>query len=59
MNYIFEKVNIRKNVEVLRNAMIKSGMENGLNHPTTVSLSQKLDELLNEYTVIFSNEVSA
>lgn len=49
MTIIFDKINNLKNVELLRNAMIKSGIENGLNHPTTIKLSQKLDKLLNEY----------
>ncbi|MFL0584779.1 aspartyl-phosphate phosphatase Spo0E family protein [Solibacillus silvestris] len=55
MKNIFEKVNIRKNVETLRTAMIKSGMENGLNHPITIKLSQNLDKLLSEYSLTFSN----
>ncbi|MFS0877376.1 aspartyl-phosphate phosphatase Spo0E family protein [Solibacillus isronensis] len=55
MPTILKKINTKKNVETLRTAMIKSGTENGLNHPTTIKLSQNLDKLLNEYTLIFSN----
>lgn len=55
MPTILKKINTKKNVETLRTAMIKSGNENGLNHPTTIKLSQNLDKLLNEYTQIFSN----
>ena len=55
MPTISKKINTQKNVETLRTAMIKSGTENGLNHPTTIKLSQNLDKLLNEYTLTFSN----
>ena len=49
------KIKTHKNVETLRTAMIKSGTENGLNHPTTIKLSQRLDKLLNECSITFSN----
>ena len=58
MTIIFDKINTLKNVEILRNAMIKSGIENGLNHPTTIKLSQKLDKLLNEYLITNSSPIS-
>lgn len=47
MTNVPEKITTHKNVETLRIAMIKSGIENGLNHPTTIKLSQSLDKLLN------------
>jgi hypothetical protein len=36
-------------IEKLRHKLIMSGIENGLSHPTTIELSQQLDDLLNEY----------
>lgn len=46
--------NFEKNIHIteiqkLRATLIKFGMENGLNHPNTLKLSQDLDKLLNEY----------
>lgn len=41
--------NILMNIEILRAELIKSGIENGLDHPITIDLSQQLDNLLNEY----------
>ncbi|MEC1743335.1 aspartyl-phosphate phosphatase Spo0E family protein [Schinkia azotoformans] len=35
-------------IEYLRSELIESGIKNGLNHPTTVYLSQELDKLLNK-----------
>ncbi|WP_458412759.1 aspartyl-phosphate phosphatase Spo0E family protein [Schinkia sp. CFF1] len=35
-------------IEGLRSNLIKSGLEKGFNHPTTIKLSQKLDKLLNK-----------
>ncbi|MCM3721056.1 MULTISPECIES: aspartyl-phosphate phosphatase Spo0E family protein [Solibacillus] len=55
MPNVLNKIKTQQNVEALRSAMIKSGTENGLNHPTTIKLSQNLDKLLNEYTLTFSN----
>lgn len=49
MTTIFDNTSYSKTVELIRNAMIKSGIKNGLNHPTTIKLSQKLDKLLNVY----------
>lgn len=45
---IEKPINITE-IQILRAALIKFGMENGLNHPTTLKLSQELDKLLNEY----------
>ncbi|WP_036201572.1 aspartyl-phosphate phosphatase Spo0E family protein [Ureibacillus sinduriensis] len=39
-------------IQVLRTELIESGMKDGLNHPTTIKLSQTLDKVLNEYLLI-------
>ena len=49
MTTVFNNTNYSKNVQTLRDEMIKSGLKNGLNHPNTIRLSQKLDELLDVY----------
>lgn len=36
-------------VELLREKMIKMGMEHGLQDAETIKISRQLDELLNEY----------
>jgi len=45
-------INVRKNklliIQRLRGRLIEFGMKNGLNHPTTIRLSQRLDKLLND-----------
>ncbi|MDQ0273587.1 aspartyl-phosphate phosphatase Spo0E family protein [Cytobacillus purgationiresistens] len=33
----------------LKRRLIQIGNENGLNHPLTIQISQKLDRLINEY----------
>lgn len=38
-------------IEYLRSELIESGIKNGLNHPTTVYLSQELDKLLNKLDI--------
>lgn len=55
MPTILKRIKTQNSVETLRTAMIKSGTKNGLNHPTTIKLSQRLDKLLNEYSLTFSN----
>lgn len=44
-----ENQRIEERIEQLRNEMIDTGMELGLCHPSTVALSQELDELLNQF----------
>ncbi|QCR31907.1 aspartyl-phosphate phosphatase Spo0E family protein [Lysinibacillus sp. SGAir0095] len=38
-------------IQILRTELIKSGMDYGLDHPTTIKISQTLDKLLNECLV--------
>lgn len=42
------KTGLTLEIEYLRSELIESGIKNGLNHPTTVYLSQELDRLLNK-----------
>ena len=49
MSNTFNKTCSSNDVQTLRSEMIKSGMAKGLNHPTTIKLSKKLDKLLNEW----------
>ncbi len=42
------KTSLSLEIEYLRTELIESGIKNGLNHPTTVYLSQELDKLLNK-----------
>lgn len=42
-------MDLHKEIEMYRRLMIESGMKEGLSHPKTVDLSQKLDKLLNQY----------
>ncbi|MBM7610165.1 hypothetical protein JOD29_003444 [Lysinibacillus composti] len=52
MNNTLEEVNCLKEIEKVRAELIKSGMEKGLSHPTTIEISQSLDQMLNEYTTL-------
>ncbi len=36
-------------IETLRHKMVYVGQTKGINHPETIRLSQKLDNLLNQY----------
>ncbi|MFJ7976562.1 aspartyl-phosphate phosphatase Spo0E family protein [Peribacillus sp. JNUCC 23] len=38
-----------KNINMLKNQMIKSGMENGISSPETIKYSQELDKLIYQY----------
>ncbi|QCR34428.1 hypothetical protein C1N55_06830 [Lysinibacillus sp. SGAir0095] len=51
MSFFFLFVHSIK-IQKLRCELIKTGMENGLNHPSTVKLSQALDKVLNECFII-------
>lgn len=44
--------NLLVQLEFIREKMIRSGMENGLQAPKTIRLSKKLDEMLNLYDKI-------
>ncbi|MFC7687097.1 aspartyl-phosphate phosphatase Spo0E family protein [Ureibacillus sp. GCM10028918] len=48
----FINCNKTEKINVLRTELIKSGMTYGLNHPTTIKLSQTLDKVLNECLII-------
>lgn len=37
-------------IEIKRQEMYKSAMENGISNPITIKISQELDELLNSLT---------
>ncbi|KGR79065.1 aspartyl-phosphate phosphatase Spo0E family protein [Ureibacillus manganicus] len=52
MEYTLEELIILKEIQTLRSKLIKCGMEMGLTHPVTIELSQCLDKLLNEYSLI-------
>lgn len=39
---------LKAKIERVRNEMVRVGMREGLSHPSTVKLSQELDELLNQ-----------
>ncbi|MDV2886344.1 aspartyl-phosphate phosphatase Spo0E family protein [Alkalihalophilus pseudofirmus] len=38
---------LKLKIEAVRQAMVHSGLVNGLNHPKTLEYSQELDRLLN------------
>ena len=40
---------ILKKLEITREKMIRSGIENGISNVETIRLSKKLDQLLNDY----------
>jgi len=40
---------ILKKLEITREKMIRSGIENGFSNVETIRLSKKLDQLLNDY----------
>lgn len=44
----FTNCNCYNEIQKLRTELIKTGMEFGLSHPSTVKLSQSLDVVLNE-----------
>ncbi|WP_052129849.1 aspartyl-phosphate phosphatase Spo0E family protein [Ureibacillus sinduriensis] len=48
----FTKCNCYNKIQKLRTELIKTGMEFGLTHPSTVKLSQSLDKVLNECFII-------
>ncbi|SER24994.1 aspartyl-phosphate phosphatase Spo0E family protein [Piscibacillus halophilus] len=41
--------NLTLKIESVRQEMLEAGMKLGLNHPNTIDLSHKLDQLLNKY----------
>lgn len=43
---IIKPSSTNKEIEQLRNKLVKMGLEVGMSHPATIQLSQKLDELL-------------
>ena len=43
------KEELQRKIEKLKADMVQSGNENGLAHPTTIQISQELDELINVY----------
>lgn len=43
------KVELGKQIEVLKEVMIKTGLKAGFNHELTVSISQDLDVLIYEF----------
>lgn len=46
--------NLEYDMQSLRSQMIATGMQKGLNHPDTISFSQQLDVLLNNYQYLKS-----
>lgn len=52
MESTLEELIILKEIQTLRSKLIKCGMEMGFTHPVTIELSQCLDKLLNEYSLI-------
>lgn len=48
MTFTYENGDSYKKIQLLRNELIECGIKNGLCHPTTVKLSQSLDQLLNK-----------
>jgi len=45
-----------KKLEQTREKMIYSGIKNGLLSPKTIRLSERLDQLINEYEKVESNK---
>lgn len=58
MTNTFDRTNSFKNIQTLRSVMINCGIANGLNHPTTIKLSQNLDKLLNECLITDSSAIT-
>ncbi|WP_421381710.1 aspartyl-phosphate phosphatase Spo0E family protein [Bacillus salacetis] len=44
------KLFLKLKIHILRSYMIFHGTKKGLGHPTTIRYSQKLDEVLNQYS---------
>ncbi|WP_096550541.1 aspartyl-phosphate phosphatase Spo0E family protein [Ureibacillus thermosphaericus] len=40
---------LKLHLEYVREKMIRSGLENGLQSPKTIRLSKQLDQILNQY----------
>ncbi len=47
---------ILKQVELTRTLMIQSGLKHGFQNAKTIQLSRRLDELLNEYDMLSTDE---
>ena len=47
---------ILKQVELTRTLMIQSGLKHGFQNVKTIQLSRRLDELLNEYDMLSTDE---
>lgn len=45
-----ERKSLERKLEQVRQRMIRSGIENGLQSPKTIRLSKELDHILNQYT---------
>ncbi|HLQ98687.1 MAG TPA: aspartyl-phosphate phosphatase Spo0E family protein [Candidatus Dormibacteraeota bacterium] len=44
-----ELKSLQRKIESLKVDLIKSGEENGMNHPKTIKISQELDKVINAY----------
>lgn len=53
------ELNYIEQVELLREKMIKTGMEQGLQNAETLKISRQIDALLNEYAHFEKNEYSS
>lgn len=40
---------LRNKIESLKMDLLRSSDKNGMNHPTTINVSQELDKLINAY----------
>ncbi|MGE8207662.1 Spo0E family sporulation regulatory protein-aspartic acid phosphatase [Heyndrickxia sp. NPDC080065] len=55
-NYLLEK-ELSKQINYLRQVIINTGLDKGLNHPDTVQKSQELDKLIVEYQILVNNNI--
>lgn len=45
-----DRKSLERKLEQVRQRMIRSGIENGLQSPKTIRLSKQLDHIMNQYT---------
>ena len=49
LNITNSTIDLHKKIEELKSELIEVGLAIGLNHPTTIKLSQKLDKVIIEF----------
>ena len=55
INITNSTTDLHKKIEELKLELIEVGLAIGLNHPTTINLSQKLDKVIIEFQRMFNH----